>query len=224
MLEGEAKPKDEKKPEGEKAPGSKKKDKKKERSKKKKRKKKRSSSSTKSPRKEKKVKEERGKKRDASMSCSESSIGDDVKRPRAAAQKSLKSLFRGTGLDPRERVRKRVIKRARKAAKKSKSGRSSSSSRSSTEATATDEDQEGDMDLFEVDSRVKKMADACSGALCCNSLGMMKQNLLQSIGEQSKPSGVPAVCVTDYQQRLHRRATPRWTGWFGAVRPGRQTS
>ena len=212
LLEGESKGEIKVKAGGEKVVEAKKKDKKKDkkkgRSKKKKKKKKGSSTSSRTPRKEKKVKEDKATKREASASSSASSIGDDGKRPRAAALKPLASLFRGTGLDPRERVRKRVTRRARRAAKRSKSERSSSSSQTDTEASGTEEVEEGDVDLFEVDSKVKKMADAFPGALCCHSLNMMRQNLLQSIGEQTKASGVQAVCVSYYRQQLHRRATP----------------
>lgn len=77
-----------------------------------------------------------------------------------ASQKSLLSLYRGTGLDPRERVRKRVARRARKSAKKSKADHSSSSSRSATEDESGAEEDPEDVELFEADSRLKKLSDA----------------------------------------------------------------
>ena len=176
--------------------------------KKKKQKKKKASSSASVAKKEKKAKKEAGRRREISVSSSESSIGEDGKRPRTAAQKSLRALFRGTGLDPRERVRKRVTRRAKRAAKRSKSDRSSGSSRTSTETGASEAEDSGEVDLFEADSKLKRMADAFPGALSSSSLSMMRQNLLQSIGEQVRPSGVQPVCMTYYRQQLHRRATP----------------
>ena len=194
--------------EPEKDAGSKKKDKKKSKGKKKKKKKakKSSSASAKSSKKARKSKAEVQQKKEVSVSSSSSSVGDDGKRPRSASQKSLLSLYRGTGLDPRERVRKRVARRARKRAKHAKADRSSSSSRSGSEGETSIEEDPEDVELFEADSRLKKLSDAFPGALCCLSVKMMRQNLLQSIGEDARPAGVQPVCLSYYRQQLQKRA------------------
>ena len=194
--------------EPEKDAGSKKKDKKKSKGKKKKNKKakKSSSASAKSSKKARKSKAEVQQKKEVSVSSSSSSVGDDGKRPRSASQKSLLSLYRGTGLDPRERVRKRVARRARKRAKHAKADHSSSSSRSGSEGETSIEEDPEDAELFEADSRLKKLSDAFPGALCCQSVKMMRQNLLQSIGEDARPAGVQPVCLSYYRQQLLKRA------------------
>ena len=127
--------------------------------------------------------EEADKKKAVSSSSTSSSLGDDGRKPRLASQKGLLSLYRGTGLDPRERVRKRVARRARKQAKRAKSDRSSSSSRTGSDEESSVGENFEDVELFEADSRLKKLPDAFPGALCCQSVKMMRQNLLQSIGE-----------------------------------------
>ena len=63
----------------------------------------------------------------------------DGRHPSLAVQKELGPLFSGTGLDPKEKVRRRVLKRAQKYIKKKKS-KSSSSSSSSEEEKSSSED------------------------------------------------------------------------------------
>ena len=88
----------------------------------------------KSPKRKKKKSEDRGsrspggakgekaagskKKRKSSSLSSSASVALDGRKPRAASTKTYDALYAGTGLDRREKVRKRVLKRAKRAARR----------------------------------------------------------------------------------------------------------
>ena len=111
--------------------GKKSKKKKKEKGSKKKRKR-RSRSRSRGGEKAKGSKEDKVKKVSSSTGSSSRSVQLNGKRPRGAVTKSQEALFAGTGLDPREKVRRRVMRLAKKAVKKKSKDKSSSNSRSSS--------------------------------------------------------------------------------------------
>jgi len=163
--------------------------------------------------KEKKSKKEkdRGKERRRRSSTGSSSgsaagvIALDGTKPKIASQKTAKALYKGTGLDPSERIRTRVMRRAQKYVKK-KGRRSSSGSESSSVSSRSEGlDAEGE-NLFQQAARVRGVAEGYPGVLANQALNQMKAHLLQSWGEEDKTKGAPAVAVQYYRQVLQRKA------------------
>ena len=109
----------------------------------------------------------------------------DGRHPSLAVQKELGPLFSGTGLDPKEKVRRRVLKRAQKYIKKKKSKSSSSSSSSEEEKSSSEDvlETEGINDgLYAETGRAKYISQKFPGALCSEALRMMKESLLTEAG------------------------------------------
>jgi hypothetical protein len=161
--------------------------------------------------KEKKTKKEkeksRTKKRGSSSQASTSGeVALDGSRARLAAQKPVRSLFGGTGMDPSEKVRNKVIKLAKKYVRK-KGKRSSSGSGSSSESSrmALLED-EGDT-VFQQAARVRGIADSYPGVLSFQALSQMRSNLMQGLGEEDHTSSTRPVAVQYYRQVLQKKCS-----------------
>ena len=122
----------------------------------------------------------------SSSSSSSTSVKLDGRHARGAATKTLTALYAGTGLDPKERVRKRVIRRARKIAKKTKSGKSSGSSHSTEGSEASPDEEISDLGLFDPETRLQRVAELFPGVLTSQALKGMRSNLLQSIGSDDR--------------------------------------
>ena len=114
-----------------------------------------------------------------------------------AAQKELKEIYSGTGLEPREKVRRRVLARAQKlvSRKKTTSSSSGSSSNSSSSSSPTYEDFKGSESVFSEETKVKGVAERCPGALTVEAVTAMRRSLLTIRGggggklvEASSPS------------------------------------
>lgn len=129
--------------------------------------------------------------------------------PSRAVQKEAAHLYGGTGLDPNERVRKRVMKAAqryasrKKAKRSSSSGGSSSSSSSSTTETGVTQ-REG---VFAEETKTKAIGDKYPGALALETLTMMRRNLLATSGEEGEEQTTRPVALLYYRNVLGRRAT-----------------
>ena len=148
----------------------------------KKKKKERSRDRSRSPR--KKAKEDPPKKevveKDSSSSSS-SGIRLDGRRPRGASVKSPQVLFAGTGLDFKDKVRRRVARRAKRLVRRKKTeGSGSTGSRSSSGSKEEDFDQ--DEGFFDSETKVQRVAENCPGALAARSLTSMRKALLESSG------------------------------------------
>eukprot|EP00435_Cladocopium_sp_Y103_P048762 s406_g14.t1 len=159
--------------------------------------------------KKKEKKKEKKEKKDR-KSDQESSDGAPVngRRPKAANKKDAKVLFEGTGLDPKERVRGRVFKAARRHLKK-KSRRSTSSS--SSGRSSKDSESEGGMEMseesvFQVSSKVKLVAENYPGALAGQALAHMRSVLLTEIGQDDRSGLLKGVALAYYRQVLQGRA------------------
>lgn len=188
-------------------------DKKKEKGKKKKekkgkkRKRSRSAKSGKSGKKERKAKSRhKSKSRKKSSSTGSGSSRMNGRRPRSSAVKSLSALFRGTGLDPREEIRKRVARKARRVSKKSKVDKSNSSTESQKSGGTTSEDEGAELNLFDPETRLQRIGDITPGALCAQALMKMRLNLLQAIGTEDRPGALQPIALAYYRQQLQRRA------------------
>lgn len=123
-------------------------------------------------------------------------------RPRKAAQKSLRSVFGGTGLDPREKVRRRVQRTARKLARKKTTEKSSSSENSKSDDSSSEDEMETDEPLFDKESRVRVVADRCPGALAGQAIGQMRASMLQTLGCEDGKDGLQGIPLQYFRQVL----------------------
>eukprot|EP00435_Cladocopium_sp_Y103_P005229 s4303_g1.t1 len=141
------------------------------------------------------------------ISSSSESVKLDGSRAKVAAKKQPMSLFSGAGLDPREKVRRKVSKKARRAlsrkGKKEDSRRSSKSSSSSVTSMA----EEGDESVFQQSSKVRMVAIGYPGTLASQALAQMHSNLLSEIGAEERPGSLRACAVSYFRQQLARKAT-----------------
>ena len=129
------------------------------------------------------------------------------RKPRSASIKPLKALFAGTGLDPKEKVRKKVAKRARRRARKAKDTKSGSSEENSSSASSSHDGEALDSTLFDPDTRLQKIAEFAPGALAAQALQAMRSGLLQSIGSEDRPGALAPVGLAYFRQQLVRRST-----------------
>ena len=143
----------------------------------------------------------------ASTSSSSSSVDLSGRKPRSAAVKGVTALFAGTGLDPSEKVRKRVAKRARRKGRKQKSDKSGSSGRSSSGGSTSEEGEALEAALFNPETKLQKIAELCPGALAAQSPQAMRTGLLQSIGSDDQPGALAPVGLAYFRQQLHRKAS-----------------
>ena len=95
----------------------------------------------------------------ASTSSSSSSVDLSGRKPCSAAVKGVTALFAGAGLDPSEKVRKRVAKRARRKGRKQKSDKSGSSGRSSSGGSSSEEGEALEAALFNPETKLQKIAE-----------------------------------------------------------------
>ena len=126
---------------------------------------------------------------------------------RHALQASIKepeALFGGTGLSATEKVRRRVIHRAKKFVKKKKD-KSSSSSTSSSEGSSSHQEDAIQDGVFVETSRARGVFERYPGVLTEQSLRAMRTTLLQEIGEDPVTLGIKPVAVAYFRQQLARK-------------------
>eukprot|EP00435_Cladocopium_sp_Y103_P021029 s2172_g5.t1 len=153
-----------------------------------------------------KAKEKRKAQEEVRSSSSET-VKLDGSKSKVAARKPPSSLFSGTGLDPKEKVRRKVSKKARRAlSRKGKKDESSHSSKSSS-SSETSLAEEGDETIFQQSSKVRMIAVGYPGALACQALAQMRNNLLTEIGAEDKPGTLRACAVSYFRQQLARKAS-----------------
>ena len=123
-------------------------------------------------------------------------------------QKDAAQLFAGTGLDPREKVRKRVMKAAQRFAKKKKAKRSSSSSgSSSSSSTSTTEEGVAQPEgVFAEETKTRVIGERYPGALALETLTMMRRNLLTTSGEEGEEQSTRPIALLYYRNVLGRKA------------------
>lgn len=168
--------------------------------------------SKKTKRKEKKEKKEkREKKKRLGLAVESSGSSEEValdgSRARLAARKSLIALFAGTGLDPKEKIRRRVSQKARRAVKKRGKRSSDSSSGGSSGSTEDMGPEAGEEGVFQQESKVRLVAASQPGALAAQALTHMRGLLLSEIGHNDQPGLLKACAVAYYRQCLQRRST-----------------
>ena len=140
-------------------------------------------------------------------SSASSTVDLSGRKPRSASIKPLKALYAGTGLDPKEKVRKKVAKRARRKGRKAKDTKSGSSEENSSSASSSHDGEALDSTLFDPDTRLQKIAEFAPGALAAQALQAMRSGLLQSIGSVDRPGALAPVGLAYFRQQLIRRST-----------------
>ena len=164
----------------------------------------------------KKKKEEKGKKKkkkgkkkkesEEEKDEESDSIAQDGTQARLACQKELRELYGGTGMDPRERVRRKVRHQAkkflkRKADKMSSTSEDSGGSDSSASLPAVDSDG-----LFGESNRSRTLSERFPGVLTAEANRVLRESLIQEIGMQATTNELLPVGVSYYRQSLARRA------------------
>lgn len=137
--------------------------------------------------------------------------GEELVNGRHAARASVKELdqlFGGTALDPREKVRKRVLRRAQRYAARKKSRRStSSSSKDSSSSTTSQESEEGVTEgVFSEETKARGLSERYPGALSMETLLTMRRSLLATAGEDGDLQSTKPVAVLYYRNILGRKA------------------
>lgn len=130
------------------------------------------------------------------------------RNPSFAAQKEPDALFKGTGLDQQEKVRRRVVHRAKKFASRRKRSASSSSDSSGASGSSSHGEDVHQAGVFSEDSRAKGIAERFPGVLTLEALRKMEESLLTQVGESQEVKAVRAVATQYFRQQLQRKVSP----------------
>ena len=172
--------------------------------------------SDKKAKKEKKVREDKRepleKKKKRGRSSDDSSrrgaaVAMDGSNAKQAGQKAVRKLFSGTGLDPSDRVRNKVARRARKHLRKRAEKSSSGSSGSSSSSSSTGFGDRAEESIFEAASKVRIIAEKFPGALGNQTLNQMRATLLQEVGFEDRTNVLYPAAVAYFRQHLHKKAS-----------------
>ena len=140
-------------------------------------------------------------------SSTDEAVRLDGSMSKKAAKKKPAELFAGTGLDPKEKVRRKVTRRARRCVKKKSKKEDSSDSSGSTgssNGTPTDFDEES---VFEQASKVRVVAANYPGMLACQTLAQMRQMLLSEIGNEDRPGSLSPCALAYFRQHVSRKSS-----------------
>lgn len=151
----------------------------------------------------KKKKEKKNKRKDRSV--------NDGRTPKKASQKKVEVLFAGTGLDPSDKVQKKVMRRARKFLdKKRRRDRSSSGGSQEEDGSSGSSSSGGEVNLegiFAEESKPRALAERFPGLLTMDTIKSMRRSLLTAEGEEVSGGGVRPVALLYYRNQLSKRAT-----------------
>ena len=164
-----------------------------------------SDSSKERKKKKKKKKKKRKEKKKSEDSEEEKKRRLDGSRPVTASQKSKAALFQGTGMDPKESVRKRVARKARKYMKKKKDKSSSSSSSSRTGSLSDDTREDLHDSLFGETNKAKGISERFPGVLFQEALYQMRSSLMTEQGEEMSGQEPKPVTVMYYRQEMRSK-------------------
>ena len=132
----------------------------------------------------------------------------DGSTPMADSTKTQEALFSGTGLDPKDKVRRKVVRKARSYLGKRKKDKSSSSGTSSTTSgTEREVEDPEEMSLFQETAKCKALCERFPGVLTQASLVAMRESLLLEMGAEAEVSGPKASAVMYARQQLAKKAT-----------------
>ena len=129
----------------------------------------------------------------------------DGRYPALAVQKDLAVIFGGTGLDPREKVRRRVQAKAQRVVSRKKAKKQSDSSSSSSSSTTPSlVEPQGIEAVFAEETKIRAVAERFPGALCMETVANMKRFLLVTSGEELEDNGLRAVAMLYYRNILSK--------------------
>ena len=179
------------------------------RSKKRKTKKKKKEKKDKKGRQEEREKSDKRRKKGSSRCSSDhlEGVRMDGTRAKLASHKAAKALYQGTGLDPRDRVRNKVARLARRHLRKRAEKSSSSNTGTSSSGSSVDGLDKSEETIFEAASKVRVISEAYPGALANQAINQMRLTLLQEVGFEDRPNVLYPAAVAYYRQHLQRRAT-----------------
>ncbi len=170
--------------------------------------KKKKKSKRKEEKKSKKKKKDKGKKGKAEKEKEEDAKRPDGTSPMLDSTKSQEALFSGTGLDPRDKVRRKVVKRARSYLnKRGKDKSSTSSSSSSTSSSEKGGEDPEEMSLFQETGKCRSLCERYPGVLAHASLVAMREALLLEMGAEAEVKGPQASAVMYARQQLAKKAS-----------------
>lgn len=162
------------------------------------------SSEASSSKKKRKKKRSKRKKREKDDPAAEKKELTSGRHPVKASKKDVPELFGGTGLDPRSRERKRVLRKAQKYVtrkgnkKRSRSSRSSSSEGSS-HTSPDGPDVEG---VFTESKKARAVAERYPGALAWETLVAMRRSLLVATGEEQEEQSLRPTALLYYRYQV----------------------
>ena len=157
--------------------------------------------------KDKKAKKKEERRKKEKTSTSGESVKLDGTMSKKAAKKRPSDLFSGTGLDPRDRIRRRVAKRARRCVKKRSKKDSSSSNSGSTGSSEVSPPDFEDETVFEQASKVRVVASGYPGMLASQTLAQMRVALLSELGNQDKPGTLAPCALAYFRQHVAKKAS-----------------
>lgn len=129
--------------------------------------------------------------------------------PSKAVQKEASQLFSGTALDPKERVRTRVMKSARRFAsrKKAKGSSSSTDSGSSSSSSSSSHGLATGEGVFSEETKTQALGERYPGALTMETLMLMRRNLLATAGEDGEELTTKPVALLYFRSVLGRKCS-----------------
>ncbi len=149
---------------------------------------------------------EKKKKKDRKKEKSEEKKHDG-KHPVRSSVKSPSVLFAGTGLDTRERVRKRVTKQAKKFLnKRRKKDDSSTTSEGTTSQSVSGDESLEAGGLFSAAGKARSLARRFPGVLAFEAVQQMQEQLLTEAGEDTTGFTTRPISILYYRQELHKKA------------------
>ena len=147
------------------------------------------------------------RRRDRSSGDSKKDSKSRKKTCQKDAIQEPKALFEGTGLDPKDRVRRHFRQKAMKLVRKrtSKKEEASGSSSSGSQSGKTDHEELGE--LFGESVKARLVADRFPGILAMESLVAMRSSLLQEAGETEDQVALKPTALLYYRGNLSKKTS-----------------
>ena len=164
--------------------------------------------------KEKKKKKKKKKKKRESCSRSESSNKSKEEKDRrrkkrkyggrTVARKELSVIYGGTGLDPRPRVRRKVMRYARRKTRR-KTSTSSSTSRSSSDSGDTRSSEQGE-DMLQESNKIRSLHRYGPGVLTAMGVGKMREAVVELEGNwNEETTNLPPIALKYLRSTLQHK-------------------
>ena len=135
-----------------------------------------------------KKKDKKGKKKKKSKKSEEEKVSETSSDDLDPGQRPLEDVFRGTGLDPDVKRRKKLLKRAKRVGKskkkkeKKKGSGSSDSQSKDSQSTSTEEEEEDGTSLFAAERKLKRIWQKYPGCLAATTVMEARNSLVTAAG------------------------------------------